>query len=720
MRRLPHRQTSAPRATFPMLVIAFALALTGDAMAQRRPGGRGPGDTVPPDRRGGGTYRGPGDTTQPGRPRVKRRPPRGATPKPEENEIGQGVGMVIASAPQLCTGLQFDVAPDFATWQHWWRHNAQGYLDLKARLHTTNPESGSDTFFLGQGDKLASWDALVPSEGQKREEVVPALLEILGSPQSPTLHREALLALARVAGSTAGESDIDRPTPYALVIESFLDDGNQLLVEAAAVGLGILGDDSSVATLSALVEDNDQGRSAVGKQWVPLRVRACAAYGLGLVGARTGNDEVREDIARQLMTVLNSPHFATRDLKVAAMTALGMTPLDWAPDPVSAMAGSARPTGLTRETQVEFLLDYFDPARERENRTRRHWLVRAHAATALARLVAGAPNVTRDRAAELLVDALRPRSSEPDEVRQSCVLALGMIGDADTGAGSMDGRIRATLVRTVAEGDPQSRRFALLALAQSAARPGQDGKPYAGLDPAQKELLDQLAHGRTQLKPWAALALGVMGNALQANEQPVDDRVLAALRKSCADNRRPAEAGAHMLALGLLRDTESVDALTSKLDFFAGTDGPRGAAAVAIGLTRNPGGVDALQAALENATFRPALAESLGIGLRLCGDQRVVPELSRELRKATGFGSQAPIVRALGQVGDSRSIPDLVATLGDEETTDWTRALVAAALGSICDKDPLPWTYAISNGINYRATTATLTTQEGLGVLDYL
>ena len=52
--------------------------------------------------------------------------------------------------------------------------------------------------------------------------------------------------------------------------------------------------------------------------------------------------------------------------------------------------------------------------------------------------------------------------------------------------------------------------------------------------------------------------------------------------------------------------------------------------------------------------------------------------------------------------------------------TAGARGFAAVALGIVADKEPLPWNAKISTNVNYRATTSTLTGENGTGVLDIL
>ena len=54
-----------------------------------------------------------------------------------------------------------------------------------------------------------------------------------------------------------------------------------------------------------------------------------------------------------------------------------------------------------------------------------------------------------------------------------------------------------------------------------------------------------------------------------------------------------------------------------------------------------------------------------------------------------------------------------------EELTPLARAFAVVGLGSVCDKDPLPWNAAYATDCNYRGSTGTLT-NGAAGILDIL
>src|SRR6185295_5744877 len=156
----------------------------------------------------------------------------------------------------------------------------------------------------------------------------------------------------------------------------------------------------------------------------------------------------------------------TRDLKVAAIIALGLTPVDWN---AGAAFEGASGASSSRSAQIRFLQEYFhNPANE--------LLVRAHVPGALAHLLTREPALPADGLAlrEALVrewtEKIGEHTRERQEVRQSCILALGQLVDLD--ADAADAGARAELRRMGDSGQLQERAFAMIALGQVGGHPG--------------------------------------------------------------------------------------------------------------------------------------------------------------------------------------------------------------------------------------------------------
>ena len=678
----------------------------------------------------GGTYRGLGNQSPPtcgNGPGPRSASPAGPAPSKPSGPASPSPASPPSRAGRPGGGLGRPSTPsaaiDLSVWDLWWNFNKDPYLNLKSKLHDDGVLTGSDEFFLGLGQEEQARDSLRPSPEQIRGQVVPALLRALEKERSNDILTGAMIALAKIGDvqNESGESEFEK------TISAFLKDGNQEVAETAAISLGILANDASVPALISLMKDSPEGRQLVGnKTEVPYRSRAFAAFGLGLIGNQTASNAVRQEIVKNLVEILNAPHFSTRDVKVAAMTALGLTPVDMADDPTALEASFEDPSAKAAsclQSQIAFLLDYINPDEDRANKTTRHYFVQSHVPTALGRLLAN-KNVPAEKRAdmkqpvfEMLSGLVSEHSKAKNEVMQSTALAYGLFGDSD--ADAIDKQIRKDLARIVGDGELQQKRFALIALAQAGGRPGEHEQALDGVEPTRATLLAQLSRGRT-LKPWAALSLGVFGHSLLEAGQMLDPAASLALRSAAADVRSPADAGAYCLALGLRRDSEGKQILLDKLEFFQGSHDARGYAAIALGLLQDRSAIAPIQRLVQDSRFKPDLLEQAAIALGLLGDKQVVAQLIEMLGSAKSLATQAAISTALGAIGDARSIEPLIELLENEFATHTARGFAAVALGIVCDKQPLPWNSALTTGINYRASTPTLTSEDGTGVLEIL
>jgi HEAT repeat protein len=668
---------------------------------------RGPGDTVPPGAGGAGGGSGPATPgpSGPGTPG----PGGPMTPGPV-GPATPGAGPGTPGGPATGGGSG---GPDLTAWTFWWEFNKEPYLDLKAAIHEGGTVTGSDSWFIGKGDKTQAKDSLRPSEEQIRQRVVPALINALQTETNNDILTGCMVALAKIGD----EKDESGTSKFEEAIRPLLKNKVQEIAETAAVALGILANDNSVSTLTSLLQDNAEGRALVGGGEVSLRTRAFAAYGLSLIGARTAHESTRQTIIEKLIQVLESDNSPNRDIKVSCLIALGLVPLEQVrADAPAAAEGKEAPAPVahtSRVGQIEYLMRYFA---DQQN----HYLVRAHAPAAMARLIEGLPaedhEAYKQRVSELLLAGFDKKSKEQTEVIQSCILALGQIGDND--ADKLDDAIRVALMEVPKDqSDQQARNFSLIALAQTGGRPGA-GEPGKKEDTA-KYLVSTLEKGKGPLQPWAGLAVGVYGRALTDNGQPAPAEAASALRAQLSAEKGTDKLPAYAVGAGILKDLESKEILIGKLSTIKDTD-TRGYLAVGLGLMNAREAIQPIQTIITESKYQPELLKQAAIALGLLGDKELVPDLIKMLEESKALSTQAALASALGSIGDSRSIDPLVAMLENKSLPDGARGFAAVALGIVADKEALPWNSKISVGLNYRASTSTLNDQEGTGILNIL
>ncbi|MEO0651718.1 MAG: HEAT repeat domain-containing protein, partial [Planctomycetota bacterium] len=573
------------------------------------------------------------------------------------------------------------------------------------------PLSGSSDFFVGVGTG-ASRDTRMPADRTVRLEIVPALLETLAEESNPDLITAALVALAKV-GEAPGD-DVHQRT-----IARYLSHPSQEVRQTAAVSLGILASDSALDLLEALVRNSEAGRAAVAATQVDARTQAFAAYGLGLLGARTQSEDTRRRIARIVVEEL--PHarrMAQQDLAIALVVSLGLTPLvvldDSEPRTDPEPLALSDPT-LTRQGQVRFLLAQLaDPGL--------NFLLRAQLPTAIARLLPGLGDQSRARAEAVaaLLALLDPRSKErhaASEIRWGAVVALGEIGDCD--GDPADRAIRAALLEDAPYLQRQGRFFALISMAKIAARPGSGEQANAGRDPLVEALVAQLAQGTGGANHWGALALGVFGRAVQQSGATPSAKVGELLAKELEAAKSVEDVAPFAIANGLFAGPQARALLSSKL---TSVEDPkaRGYVCLGLGLLGDVASADAVEGVLEGATYLPFLLRQSALALGLLGDYSSIDTLIRMLDSARSLPTQSAITAALGRIGDRRAIRSLIGAVEDPTRTGLARGFAAAALGIVGDKELLPWNTKLAIGVNYRATLPTLSDVDGRGVLNLL
>ncbi len=690
--------------------------------------GNNPPPTPPPVRKGGGTWGGPGDTV----PHGDSPPPSAVTPG-GSTTTGPGAGAPhsggataqppmpgsapgTSGIPRSPFGPGAPVTPflppevgDPTTWSLWWTHNQAPYLELRKHVLRTGTLTGSDDFFLGGSATGTGEDEIVPAAGEVEGTVSAVLTAMLEDGGSPLLRMSLAMALARI-----GASDHEHAARLVAHLTDLLREPSQELAEVAVVALGVTSRPEALEPLLGMVRGDELGRALCNSTRVPERMRAFAAYALALLGPSLDAGS-RATIVSTLMDVCEAANFSTTDVEAAALSAIGLLPIDERASldtlQHAARAGEIDRRVLTRRTQIAWLLELF-PSHAGHDAFAQ---VRAQIPIALARLARETGPSLRESLARVLLEALRPSAREPNEVRASVALALGELGDTD--ATGTDQEIRAALIREARDGHPSSRRFALIALGRLGGRPGDRDDSDAGLVEAREALLENLTHGRSQLEPWAALGLGLLAHGRCALGAPLDPLSADALRFVAEDTGQPEKLGAYAIALGLAHDVAAAPLLLERLQKIEASE-VQAPLALALGLLGDTGALEALRTLLASSYAQPELFVDVAEGLALMGDKQVVPGLLDTLHRTDVQATQVAVCMALARVGDARALDALLELVQRADATAISRAAAARALGGICDRRSLPWETPISVGANYLATVPTLTDGQR-GVLDY-
>jgi len=597
---------------------------------------------------------------------------------------------------------------DPGAWEIWWAFNQARYLDLRRHVNGLGRESGDGGFHLGDGQSDGRARAGGPPKSVIDRKVTPALLEALKAGGAADLVNSLMVAIAKI-GDPRDEADTAR---FEYVIRFFLDSEVRECADTAAIALGILASEGSIDSLEHLLADTARGRELVGEDEVDYRTRAYAAFAMGLIGHRSESQDFKRRVVRALVEAVELDDEPTKDVQVAAMISLGLVRLDT--DETCSCGGSdpEHAPDSSRQALLHYLLSYYCKPRENP------WLVRAHCATSLARQLQNVGDYDyKEPVAEALMASLRQATREQLAVRQSAILALGLVGDADDD--EIDARIRLTLTRMTGHTEEQCRRFALIAMGQVGGRPGDDARNPLGAAPEIRSfLLKQLVRGKKGTRSWAAIALGVMGwHLTEAGERPCED-VSRALRSSVGRARTPSEFGAYSIALGLRHDPQAAPVLAQRM---AGMkdDAAAGHAALALGMIGDRAAIEPLQRLLRGSLQRPTLHRQAAVALALLGDSVLSSELISTLgSEEVDSGEREACATALSYIGDARFLDQMAAMLTSDDLDDRTRGFVAMALGQIGDTDLLPWNSPLSADINYLAGTETMTNPHGTGIID--
>ncbi|MFK7742229.1 MAG: HEAT repeat domain-containing protein [Planctomycetota bacterium] len=660
---------------------------------------RGPGDVVRPP---GGSGRGPAAATGPRGPAAPRTggpgSPSGPYPAGPGGTPTTGGGRPGAGSAAATGGRGIPMGDDLARWSFWWEFNKYGYLRLREQLSSA-VITGSDTMWLGATRKKEAVDLLRPTALQIQSEVLPALKRALDSTTQRDIVSSCMMALAKI-GTNHDTFEL------AETLRQRLSRDNQEIRETAALALGIAGlpDGNTLQLLCDLALDSKAAR-ALAERTISVRTRSFAMYGIGLFCRQHDDVATKQTALATLQEVLRGTSRSNRNLKVAAIHALGQMSFD---------RDSASHKPVLDET-IDTLLEYYGQDVGISER-----MVQSHCPAAITRLL-GSDHERSDAckqrfAAELSGKSAKRRKS--NDHHRSSALALGQLCGPHDDDKSVDASYSKLLLKTaVGHRDAQTRYFSLLALGQIGGKANR------------KALLRVLRTGQKSLeRPWAAIALGVMEHTRQERVRtaddgaaaPVDNFVGEALHEQLKSAKNPELVGALGVAIGLCRYREAADTMQTRIANQPQKAEQCGYLCLGLAMTRAPGSKELIYQTMANSLRRPQLFTQAAVALGLLGDRQAAEVLHERLKGETrNLATIAAVASALGQIGDRRSIAPLRHMLFDDSLGDLQRAFSAVALGGVSDPALVPWHAHISRDTNYRAAVETLTNQVS-GVLDIL
>ncbi|HEX5054358.1 MAG TPA: HEAT repeat domain-containing protein [Planctomycetota bacterium] len=614
----------------------------------------------------GGQYRGAGTPVSP--------PPGGPTTGPTAPS---------APAPGTPTTGASPTIPDEVSWQVWWEFNKDEFLE-QASVSDSAPVTGSDDFYLGTRRGEVRVDALKPNAIDLRDRIVPALAQLADRERNRDIQSACLVALGKVGRDGPG-------VELEQVLSARISRDDQEVRETAVLSLGIAGREKALPILAALLRGDAEGQRLSGKADVGDRTRAFAAYSLGLMAWRSSDGTVKQTAHDLLWAVLQDKTEKHRDLLSSAANGMGLL----AGDP--ARGGHKRLAWIT----VEELLEWYQRDLGRGNEQ-----IQAQAPVAIGRLLGRGSSSLHRRCKQHFAEVLlAERRSHP--ILRSAALALGMLAlPVETDAEDAD--VARALQQHYEKGhDRLARYLSVIALAR--------------IGGSANRLWLLKAHERsnkTTERPWTGIALGLVA-AESARGGAIDATVARLLLDDLQASQYPEVQGALAVAVGLSRYTAAVPTVMRLLRDNEQQETLAGYLCISLALLGDPVTTSTISAVLERSQRRPFLLQQAAVALGRLGDKDATTRLLDMLKRSESVAVLAAIANAIGQIGDRRAIDPLIELTHDSEITKLARAFVAAALGGVGDKDPLPWNMPLSRDCNYAAAVDTLT-NGSTGVLDIL
>ena len=574
------------------------------------------------------------------------------------------------------------------TWQTWWEFNKEPFLIPRVR-GVEAPITGSDDFYLGARRGSRTRDVLQPTEVDRVEKVVPALAKLIERDRNRDVQSACLVALGKTGrdGRDSGGALIDLEELLSARVRS----DNQEVRETAVLALGIAGSRDAFEVLRDLFEDTSAGRKLVDRAEVRERTRAYAAYGLGLLARRVGDPKLAQQVHDALWRALLDDDYDDRDLKVAAVSAIGVLRRDVTKSADKRLAWEA----------AENLLSWFgrDLGATEES-------FQAHAPIAIARLLGRGSSRIHRRVKEVFTANLLAKKRRGAPILQSCAIALGMLAlPAEERADETE--FSEALRTYFARGkDRTAQQLALIALGR------------VGGAANRAHLLRLYGRAVADLKPWVAIALGLQAKPKAVAGRPdvfVGEMLLAEIEAAATTELRSALA----VALGLTGLRDAAPTMLRLLREHEGDVWSAGYLAIGLGLLQDVKAAATLGEIMARSTRRPFLLQQCAVALGLLGDRQASDQLLGLLEESESVAVLAAVAGAIARIGDRRAIDRLVTLTADHSLTKLGRAFVAAALGGVADKDTMPWNVPLSVDVNY-ATGIDTMSNGATGVLDIL
>jgi len=677
-----------------LTIAAFAAVLPETALAH---GGqyRGPGDVVPPGPGGGGNTGRPSGPTTGGPAGPSAPAPSGpATGGPAGPSTGGPAGPAGGRGPTT-GGRGAQLTADLTRWNFWWEFNKDPFIRLRDAVSAGGPQTGSDDFYLGTRKDSAS-NSMRPTSEDIQGVILPALKKAIDSTDQRDINSSCMIAMAKIGQNHPEFKLKDVFTPR-------LAKNDQEIRETAALAMGIaaIAEEDEMTMLTDLALDKGVGREATGGS-VNNRTRAFALFGLGLTAHKTTNVEIKKRAFTTLKSILEDTKERDRNLKVAAINGIGILNIGNQSDEEKMLLKDAT------STLEKFFMQKVGAGKA---------LIQSHCPPAIAKLIGrDHPDAAHFKdlfAAELSGKSKMKRSG--NEISESCALALGQLAMPYTDKKDPDAKYSQLLLKQYKKHkDAQTRNFSVLGLGFIGGELNREALVKA-FDKA----------GKTQEKPWCALALGVYSHlvyeAQKADGSTAPESFIGeTLFKEFKGAKNPDLQGALAIGLGLNKYREAADEMRSRMLKNQAKEEMAGYLAIGLALMDDKVSIEDIKRVVDDSTRRFKLLQQAAIALGKLGDKGVAEQLQKLMTDGEpNLAKLSAIASAIGFIGDKRSITPLKNLLFDDQLGDLSRAFAAVALGGIADKEPLPWNSKIGVNMNYRAAVETLTNGSS-GILDIL
>ena len=593
-------------------------------------------------------------------------------------------------------------------WSHWWYLESARFIDI--RTHVQGPASADGrTVLLGA--------PMAPTRAVVNGRVLPALLELVATERSDEIVSSALVAIGRLVDAEGAPSVRALSARAHSVLRSQLDHANVKVQESALLGLGLMGAPAAAADLVEIMTASPRGQQFIGTTSVSSRLRAFAAYSLGLSATRLPELGDRQRVALELIEVLEGETHGREDLPVAVLGSLGLVDLGTRMC-VPAEDLRDRPfvdRALSTSTLTRYLHTWaMDPRGKEKGRSTR---VRAHACVAYGRSASKLLGAGRANAVASLQDISSDRGTHVN-VRTAATIGLGEV--VSCGNEPADRGARRHLVNLVQQGQPLERRFALIAAAMAASRQGGGDDGLSGWSEMRKVLNRELAQARSSNLAWSALALGLLEDRL--SKLDVDTGKVSANALTGMGIKRRSDDESAAIGLGLALATRGTDNAKNAgkrlMTEMSQTTTPylRGHFSIALGLVGHKDAKELLREEIAEATNQPIRLWSAAVGLGLLGES-VDVELLKALVETKSAQVRISLAAALGQTGTAKAVGPLLGYIAEKDRPMPMRASMIDSLAAICDLERLPWRDSFAHAMPYYAATPTLN-GSGSGVLE--